>query len=128
MYIYYRIFVFDNIFMSNRFYSRYGRINTCHRLLESMTNTRLLNEGDERGMTPLHLASRGGHVIVVDLLLRKGALFHRYSTSDLLHTHTIITLISTCRGPQPQLHYGLLSENQGLYLFTTFPILNQLQY
>uniref|UniRef100_A0A8C8LUI9 Ion transport domain-containing protein n=1 Tax=Oncorhynchus tshawytscha TaxID=74940 RepID=A0A8C8LUI9_ONCTS len=91
------------------FAAEYGRINTCHRLLESMTNTRLLNEGDERGMTPLHLASRGGHVIVVDLLLRKGALFH-----------------STCRGPQPQLHYGLLSENQGLYLFTTFPILNQL--
>uniref|UniRef100_A0A8C8G326 Ion transport domain-containing protein n=1 Tax=Oncorhynchus tshawytscha TaxID=74940 RepID=A0A8C8G326_ONCTS len=80
------------------FAAEYGRINTCHRLLESMTNTRLLNEGDERGMTPLHLASRGGHVIVVDLLLRKGALFHRYSTSDL--------------------------ENQGLYLFTTFPILN----
>uniref|UniRef100_A0A8C8G0N6 Ion transport domain-containing protein n=1 Tax=Oncorhynchus tshawytscha TaxID=74940 RepID=A0A8C8G0N6_ONCTS len=74
------------------FAAEYGRINTCHRLLESMTNTRLLNEGDERGMTPLHLASRGGHVIVVDLLLRKGALFH--------------------------------SENQGLYLFTTFPILN----
>uniref|UniRef100_A0A8C7HRJ6 Transient receptor potential cation channel, subfamily A, member 1a n=1 Tax=Oncorhynchus kisutch TaxID=8019 RepID=A0A8C7HRJ6_ONCKI len=65
------------------FAAEYGRINTCHRLLESMTNTRLLNEGDERGMTPLHLASRGGHVIVVDLLLRKGALFHRYSTSDL---------------------------------------------
>uniref|UniRef100_A0A8C8G3L1 Ion transport domain-containing protein n=1 Tax=Oncorhynchus tshawytscha TaxID=74940 RepID=A0A8C8G3L1_ONCTS len=58
------------------FAAEYGRINTCHRLLESMTNTRLLNEGDERGMTPLHLASRGGHVIVVDLLLRKGALFH----------------------------------------------------
>ncbi|KAK1790186.1 hypothetical protein P4O66_014104, partial [Electrophorus voltai] len=58
------------------FAAEYGRINTCQRLLETMSDTRLLNEGDERGMTPLHMASRGGHVKVVELLLRKGALFH----------------------------------------------------
>ncbi|XP_029934626.1 transient receptor potential cation channel subfamily A member 1b isoform X4 [Myripristis murdjan] len=55
---------------------RYGRINTCHRLLETMKDSRLVNEGDERGLTPLHLASAGGHTKVVELLLRKGALFH----------------------------------------------------
>ncbi|XP_023272618.1 transient receptor potential cation channel subfamily A member 1 [Seriola lalandi dorsalis] len=58
------------------FAAQYGRINTCHRLLESIKDSRLLNEGDERGLTPLHLASRGGHTKVVQLLLSKGALFH----------------------------------------------------
>ncbi|XP_054620938.1 transient receptor potential cation channel subfamily A member 1b [Dunckerocampus dactyliophorus] len=58
------------------FAAQYGRVNTCHRLLETIKDSRLLNEGDERGLTPLHLASRGGHTEVVELLLRKGALFH----------------------------------------------------
>uniref|UniRef100_A0A673YE52 Transient receptor potential cation channel, subfamily A, member 1b n=1 Tax=Salmo trutta TaxID=8032 RepID=A0A673YE52_SALTR len=58
------------------FAAQYGRINTCQHLLETITDSRLLNEGDERGLTPLHLASGGGHTKVVELLLRKGALFH----------------------------------------------------
>ncbi|KAM9337048.1 transient receptor potential cation channel subfamily A member 1b [Symphorus nematophorus] len=58
------------------FAAQYGRINTCQRLLETITDSRLLNEGDERGLTPLHLAAKEGHTKVVQLLLRKGALFH----------------------------------------------------
>uniref|UniRef100_A0A674AL88 Transient receptor potential cation channel, subfamily A, member 1b n=1 Tax=Salmo trutta TaxID=8032 RepID=A0A674AL88_SALTR len=68
------------------FAAQYGRVNTCQRLLETITDSRLLNEGDERGLTPLHLASGGGHTKVVELLLRKGALFHcDYKGRTCLH-------------------------------------------
>uniref|UniRef100_A0A8C5HX78 Ion transport domain-containing protein n=1 Tax=Gouania willdenowi TaxID=441366 RepID=A0A8C5HX78_GOUWI len=82
------------------FAAQYGRINTCKRLLESITDSRLLNEGDERGLTPLHLASRAGHAKVVRLLLHKGALFDYKGLTCLHHaaaegyTQTMEVLLS----------------------------------
>uniref|UniRef100_A0A8C3MTI1 Transient receptor potential cation channel subfamily A member 1 n=1 Tax=Geospiza parvula TaxID=87175 RepID=A0A8C3MTI1_GEOPR len=57
------------------FAASYGRINTCQRLIRDMKDTRLLNEGDKKGMTPLHLAAQNGHEKVVQFLLKRGALF-----------------------------------------------------
>ncbi|KAA0704824.1 Transient receptor potential cation channel subfamily A member 1 [Triplophysa tibetana] len=68
------------------FAAEYGRINTCHRLLDSITDSKMLNEGDDKGLTPLHFASKGGHTQVVDLLLRRGALFQSdYKGWSCLH-------------------------------------------
>ncbi|KAF4095954.1 transient receptor potential cation channel subfamily A member 1b [Onychostoma macrolepis] len=68
------------------FAAEYGRINTCKRLLETLTDSKMLNDWDEKGLTPLHLASRAGHAQVVDLLLRSGALFQSdYKGWSCLH-------------------------------------------
>ncbi|XP_043545142.1 transient receptor potential cation channel subfamily A member 1b isoform X3 [Chiloscyllium plagiosum] len=63
-----------------------GRLSTCKLLLQNLNETKLLNEGDEKGMTPLHLATQYGHTKVVQLLLRKGALLMRdYKSWTNLH-------------------------------------------
>uniref|UniRef100_A0A8C2BN51 Transient receptor potential cation channel, subfamily A, member 1b n=1 Tax=Cyprinus carpio TaxID=7962 RepID=A0A8C2BN51_CYPCA len=68
------------------FAAEYGRINTCKRLLETLTDSKMLNDWDEKGLTPLHLASRAGHTQVVELLLRSGALFQSdYKGWSCLH-------------------------------------------
>ncbi|XP_050954767.1 transient receptor potential cation channel subfamily A member 1b isoform X3 [Labeo rohita] len=68
------------------FAAEYGRINTCKRLLETLTDSKMLNDWDEKGLTPLHLASRAGHAQVVELLLRSGALFQSdYKGWSCLH-------------------------------------------
>ncbi|XP_076866837.1 transient receptor potential cation channel subfamily A member 1b [Brachyhypopomus gauderio] len=84
------------------FAAEYGRVNTCQRLLDTITDSRLLNEEEEKGLTPLHLASRGGHTKVVDLLLRRGALFQNdYKGWSCLHhaaaegyTKTMVILLA----------------------------------
>uniref|UniRef100_A0A8C1Q732 Ion transport domain-containing protein n=1 Tax=Cyprinus carpio TaxID=7962 RepID=A0A8C1Q732_CYPCA len=84
------------------FAAEYGRINTCKRLLETLTDSKMLNDWDEKGLTPLHLASRAGHTQVVELLLRSGALFQSdYKGWSCLHhavaegyTQTIKILLS----------------------------------
>ncbi|XP_078071627.1 transient receptor potential cation channel subfamily A member 1b [Mustelus asterias] len=88
---------------SLHFAAGYGRLNTCKLLLQNINETKLLNEGDEKGMTPLHLAVQNGHTKVVQLLLRKGALLLRdYKCWTSLHyaafggyTQTMEVLLQT---------------------------------
>ncbi|XP_040210340.1 transient receptor potential cation channel subfamily A member 1 isoform X1 [Rana temporaria] len=81
----------------------YGRYNTCDRLLRFVHDARLLNEADEKGMTPLHLAAENGHDRIIFLLLKRGALMlSDYRGWAALHyaahggyTRTIKTILDT---------------------------------
>ncbi|KAG8441939.1 hypothetical protein GDO86_010936 [Hymenochirus boettgeri] len=84
----------------------YGRYNTCQRLLRFMSDARLLNDGDEKGMTPLHLAAQNGHDKIAFLLLKRGTLLlSDYRGWTALHyaayggyTRTIKVLLDTSIG------------------------------
>ena len=55
------------------FHFRYGRFNTCKRLLESPNGTNIINETDGQGLSALHIAARSGHTKIINLLMEKGA-------------------------------------------------------
>ncbi|XP_075684342.1 transient receptor potential cation channel subfamily A member 1 isoform X2 [Rhinoderma darwinii] len=84
----------------------YGRYNTCERLLRFVPDATLLNDADEKGKTPLHLAAENGHDKIVFLLLKKGALLlSDYRGWTALHcaafggyTRTIKVLLDTSIG------------------------------
>ncbi|GAB1600551.1 transient receptor potential cation channel subfamily A member 1-like isoform X3 [Argonauta hians] len=57
--------------------SRYGRFNTCVRLLTGKDGYSMLNDMDNMNHTALHMASQNGHIKLVSLLLRKGAVIYK---------------------------------------------------
>lgn len=59
------------------FAARYGRYNSCCRLLHSPSGQLIINVQDRHGCSPLFVAAENGHTRTVNLLLANGALFHR---------------------------------------------------
>ncbi|KAJ8305934.1 hypothetical protein KUTeg_016479 [Tegillarca granosa] len=55
------------------FAARFGRYNTCKRLLESVQGPNIINETDGDGLSALHLAALNGNTKIINLLLQKGA-------------------------------------------------------
>ncbi|XP_035826421.1 transient receptor potential cation channel subfamily A member 1 [Aplysia californica] len=84
------------------FAARYGRYNTCRRLLDSVHGPNIINETDGSGLTALHIAAQNGHTKVIQLLLERGAVVNKDNedNSALHHaaeqgwTHSMKVLLS----------------------------------
>ncbi|XP_052283272.1 transient receptor potential cation channel subfamily A member 1-like [Dreissena polymorpha] len=59
------------------FAARYGRYNTCRRLLDSPMGPNIINETDGDGLSALHFAAENGHTKIIHLLMQKGAYVTR---------------------------------------------------
>ncbi|XP_041358307.1 transient receptor potential cation channel subfamily A member 1-like isoform X2 [Gigantopelta aegis] len=91
------------------FAAKYGRFNTCKRLLETDQGPNIINETDGKGRTAVHIASMNGNTKIISLLMKKGAVFAKdYESNNALHyaakngyTRSIRLLVSV--------HYNLLN-------------------
>ncbi|XP_052283274.1 transient receptor potential cation channel subfamily A member 1-like isoform X2 [Dreissena polymorpha] len=65
------------------FAARYGRYNTCRRLLDSPMGSNIINETDGDGLSALHFAAQNGHTKIITLLMQKGAYVTRDNMNNL---------------------------------------------
>ena len=73
---------------------RYGRFQTCLRLLDAPNGRSLINDSDGMGHTALHAAAEEGHAKVLTLLLERGATCSKY-VYGILTDHLNMFKIST---------------------------------
>ncbi len=68
------------------FAAKYGKYSACQLILTLNNWQRFINEKDNRGQTALHLAAQNKHERIVQLLIKKGALFYNcYDGNSALH-------------------------------------------
>ena len=74
----------------------YGRVNTVRMLLMSEAGPIIINDTDGDGRTALHIASENGHTKVVQALLHKGALLHKFDYALWSYYYTCSKLQRLC--------------------------------
>jgi transient receptor potential cation channel subfamily A member 1 len=57
--------------------AKYGKNSCCIYLLSGNKYKNFINEKDNDGLTPLHLAARNGYLKIVQILMQSGALIYR---------------------------------------------------
>ncbi|GFN87090.1 transient receptor potential cation channel subfamily a member 1 [Plakobranchus ocellatus] len=78
---------------------RYGRYNVCLLLLDQADGSRLKNEQDDAGESPLHMAAARGFTDIVGLLLQRGAVISKYKLHlEALTSYSFITSIRNKTG------------------------------
>nr|KAG5700757.1 hypothetical protein BaRGS_034960 [Batillaria attramentaria] len=95
------------------FATRYGRYNTCRRLLESAQGPSIINETDADGLTGLHIAAQNGHTKVLTLLLQKGACVHRDNDDNTPLHHAAAQGWTHCMRILLGIHANLLDVPNG---------------
>ncbi|XP_070195077.1 transient receptor potential cation channel subfamily A member 1-like isoform X2 [Littorina saxatilis] len=90
------------------FAARYGRYNTCRRLLELSQGPNIINETDADGLTGLHIAAQNGHTKIITLLLQKGAVVQRDNDDNTPLHHAAAQGWTQCMRTLMGIHSHLL--------------------
>ncbi|KAJ7320591.1 hypothetical protein JRQ81_020102 [Phrynocephalus forsythii] len=91
---------------SNRLALHFAAENGHDEVVEELANPESVNDSDEEGLTPLHLAAKGGHVSTAKILLKCGALPSKQS-----HARETPLQLATQNGSSTLVM--LFSETQG---------------
>ncbi|CAH8554409.1 unnamed protein product [Heterobilharzia americana] len=107
-----------------------GFLNACKIILQSKSNTVLLNQTDRESRTPLHLATMNGHGNIVNLLLSQKANPHlcdkenytSYQYANSKHLHFCLLIYERYNIKEKQTRKPEMNESQLNELMTFRPV------